>query len=335
MAYLIRVSYWLSERGRREALKAGLEPEEVQQFWLKPNEPGFNEFAELVDVNHSELLPGLPNIIKMFQGSGAERFIPIHIGEAYGFRLDEGVAKSTPSIVNAPDHSTQVIFDAPQSLQQLLAFERKRQAVKRKAYQSVQKQLEILEAKIQQNQLDQERFAEEQFQLRFQFASQWLQKWKKYHHLPAVKSLSSAIAAGKDPGIGGFDKNSLMHKAADAVRASQEHQRAKRWIERQGSRRLKLILSEGFLPTSMNIYREERLASDYPNWEFPKVSLPTLEKPRNPSEEALECLLKAREDFPSAKLLWAPEQKFLLIVAQYMGRQIIYSGLSNNLGIPF
>lgn len=72
------------------------------------------------------------------------------------------------------------------------------------------------------------------------------------------------------------------------------------WINQRGSRRLKRLLAEGIEHEA--VYRDERLAMERPGWEWEPDEI-ALHSPRNPPEEALDLLDRARTTAPDAVLM--------------------------------
>lgn len=106
-----------------------------------------------------------------------------------------------------------------------------------------------------------------------------------------------------------YDEQVRQQKAADdAARAERDRQRKAEaadraaWIEQHGSDRLKRCVAEGFEHSA--IYFDERLAAERPGWQW-YSELPGVTKDiRNPREEALTLLDRARLTEPSAILRW-------------------------------
>ena len=70
------------------------------------------------------------------------------------------------------------------------------------------------------------------------------------------------------------------------------------WIREHGSRRLKLILAEGYAAGSDAAYRDERLRKDRPGWGWLEAKgrrLGVLNEPRNPPMAAFSVLEEARK----------------------------------------
>lgn len=85
-------------------------------------------------------------------------------------------------------------------------------------------------------------------------------------------------------------------KRAKAKREAAELAALEAWAEKHGSDRLKRCVDEGI--ECRRIYRDERLALEYPGWQFDGSHLPNWEKPRNPPAEALALLDQARKSLP-------------------------------------
>lgn len=97
-----------------------------------------------------------------------------------------------------------------------------------------------------------------------------------------------------------------------------------RWCLAHGSRRLRRIAEEGLLPSSMAVYRDERLAADRPGWVW-QPSTVTLRDPVAPTDDAFDMLDAARESDPGAVLRFATLGKgggVFVATSTFLGRQI-------------
>lgn len=89
-------------------------------------------------------------------------------------------------------------------------------------------------------------------------------------------------------------------EAAKLAKAEAEKRQAAEvaaWAAANGSDRLRRCVAEGI--ECRGVYRDERLAKEYPGWRFDGSSLPNWNEPRNPPAEALELLDKARASLPA------------------------------------
>lgn len=108
--------------------------------------------------------------------------------------------------------------------------------------------------------------------------------------------------------------------------ASKEQQsaleEATAWIADHGSPRLKKTVEAGLLEGSLAVYRDERLANDHPDWLWlARADEKAVRDPINPSEEALDSLLLARESVdPKASLRFHTDAQQVLVVASILGR---------------
>ena len=77
------------------------------------------------------------------------------------------------------------------------------------------------------------------------------------------------------------------------------------WIAQHGSSRLRKIVEAGLLDCSWSVYFDERLAQEWPDWQWLPAGKGTGADPLNPSEDAVQALLEARarvHDVQSAHL---------------------------------
>jgi hypothetical protein len=102
------------------------------------------------------------------------------------------------------------------------------------------------------------------------------------------------------------------------------------WCEANGSARLKRIAAEGFLESSMAVYRDERLVFERPGWGWiPTAQEVSLRNPVAPGEDEFALLDAAREVSPEAKLHYATLGKgsgCFVAVDSFLGRQIWFPG---------
>lgn len=90
-----------------------------------------------------------------------------------------------------------------------------------------------------------------------------------------------------------------VKRADDEAYAAQRDE----WIRAHGSDRLRKILDLGYIDESRSVYRDERLALDYPGWIVDCDATAEESEIRNPSLEALEALEEARRISPDAQLV--------------------------------
>jgi hypothetical protein len=100
------------------------------------------------------------------------------------------------------------------------------------------------------------------------------------------------------------------------------------WVRAHGSERLRRILDDGYLPNSVAVYRDERLAVERPGWRWNAATPGKVAgDPRNPTVEAFEVLDQALAVDPAAKLrYWAVPNAWsgCVAVAQFLGKPIVY-----------
>lgn len=78
------------------------------------------------------------------------------------------------------------------------------------------------------------------------------------------------------------------------------------WVLEHGSERLKQALALDLLAASDKVYREERLAREYPGWRWYSDG-EEHDDPRNPTMAELQSLAQARERCPEAELVFVRE----------------------------
>jgi len=329
MAYAIRVTYRLSDRGRREAMKAGLEPNELQTQFLTPDTEGYGTFADFVDLDAAA---------SEWDEEAGEVFwfIPYTVGEPFGYSVS-GPDTGNPDdylwlISPTPIGGTEISFDKLMTPAELAEAESKHQVNRRLAYQKTEEQMEGRRQKF--DAAIAERVARKQQEIQA-----WLELNSKWNKLPQVIRLERASKEWGDT-YTYWDEDEVMElfgKAIEAVVLQEAYVEAKEWIPVHGSRRIKLILGENMLHTSMNVYREERIAKEFPSWSFLKKPIPAhqLTVPLNPTEEILEKLVSARKHFPSAKLFWDKDAKEPLILAEFLDKPVSYSLSAYDDDIPF
>lgn len=300
----IDLSYHLSERGRREAIKVGHPHQAIHYYTLRPEEPFHADFAEFIDLD------------KVGEDRDGEDFVDYRVGAPYGFKVEEDFGEYRITEIENPD--TLKLFDSPMELWTLLEYEIKHREAREAALKSAKEELaQAQEAADKQMDL----YYQEQSRL----AIKWMEDNAHWASLPAVQNLKKEIETKKtrEPL---FIQPELVRKAQEAVTFAEDLQEASAWVKSNGSKRLTQILKEGLLGSSMTLYRDERLSREHPNWEWVKKPYPSyrLEDPRNPSELLLDSVDKARLDFSDAKLRWDKEQKETIILATFMKRQVRY-----------
>jgi hypothetical protein len=104
------------------------------------------------------------------------------------------------------------------------------------------------------------------------------------------------------------------------------------WIEEHGSPRLRRLVKEGFEYGA--VYRDERLALERPGWAWENDPNLSYDPPRNPPQEALDLLDRARESDPECYLRYYKlsvedgyrdyHQYGYLVLGEYMGKTVVY-----------
>lgn len=309
MAVVFNIQYRLSGRGKREALKAGLDPTEIQSYRLSPGDPYYNGFADLVDIE------------KIYEDDEQWQWVDHFVGAPYGYKVMVWDLESPDweppfktHIKEWEDPATQVVFDSPMSIEELLNFEKKHHVVKQAAREAAERELA--------RQLESEKQSlVESMANRRKEATQWLEENAQWSQLVQCNALAAAIESGSDIGYE-FEEASVWRRAIDAVALANEIREAGPWIKAHGSKRLKQILKENLLATSMSVYRDERLETEHPGWEWMPKSMPRLDDPRNPTEALLDRLETARLDFPDCKLRWNRHAKCGVITATFLGKPV-------------
>ncbi len=105
-------------------------------------------------------------------------------------------------------------------------------------------------------------------------------------------------------------------------RKSQDQMEAAVWALQNGSSRLKKAVRAQLLPSSMGVYRDERLAAERPGWEWWNQKESPPKGIVNPSEHDLDSLLEARKFDPEMQLDFVAEMG-PVIVGKYLNRNII------------
>ncbi len=100
------------------------------------------------------------------------------------------------------------------------------------------------------------------------------------------------------------EKAAREQKAAAKAAAEEAYQKQRdEWIRVYGSERLQKILALGLIEDSHNVYRDERLAKDYPGWQVDDATTEKEGEIRNPSLQALQLLEDTIKEFPDAYLV--------------------------------
>jgi hypothetical protein len=100
---------------------------------------------------------------------------------------------------------------------------------------------------------------------------------------------------------------------------------AERWVQQNGSPRLRKALETNLLRSAMGVYRDERLAQERPHggwrWLPPDLELKSIV---NPTEEALDALLAARDQYPdsNSSLHYHQATRTPMIVSTFLDRTI-------------
>jgi hypothetical protein len=116
-------------------------------------------------------------------------------------------------------------------------------------------------------------------------------------------------------------------EAAAAVNRRKEQraelEEAKSWVQEHGSARLRKALAAELLSSAMGAYRDERLAYEHPGGEWSWVPRNLeLKNIVNPSEEALDALLMVQQRDADARLRFKAETRTPVITSTFLGRQI-------------
>jgi hypothetical protein len=304
--YMVRIdlSYHLSERGRREAIKVGHPHQAIHYYALRPGDWLHSDFVEFIDLDKvaEDLEVG-------------EDYVDYRVGAPFGFRVEEDLGEV--EIKEYEDPTTAILFDSPMELEALLAAEVQHQAMREAALKIAGK--ELVRLKSEQD-LRLNKYMREQSALAFK----WVEDNAHWASIPAVQRLKKLIDSKKDEKNNFILDDELVRKAKEAVAFAEDLQEASTWVKNSGTKRLKQILKEGLLSSSMTLYRDERLAKEHPDWEWVKKPYPVykLEDPRNPSELMLDAVEKARLDFSDAKLRWDKDEKETVILAAFLKRQV-------------
>jgi hypothetical protein len=128
----------------------------------------------------------------------------------------------------------------------------------------------------------------------------------------------------KLPAVYGAVGDAWKAGAREATRKA-ELDEAERWVHENGSSRLRKALETNLLRSAMGVYRDERLAQERPRGEWcwlpPDLELKSIV---NPSEEALDALLAARDRYPdsSSSLHFHQATRTPMIVSTFLDRNI-------------
>jgi hypothetical protein len=131
-----------------------------------------------------------------------------------------------------------------------------------------------------------------------------------------------------------------------AVRETEERETREAWVAEHGSERLKRLLQEGIEHRA--VYLDERLALERKGWRWDTAVLGNRQDPRNPPDEALELLDRARETLPEGEgglVFWVVEEcsgecsdfdegcpgfhdgwRGYAVVSEFLGRDIVFGG---------
>lgn len=116
------------------------------------------------------------------------------------------------------------------------------------------------------------------------------------------------------------------------------YEEAIRWSEQYGSERLKLVAREGFMSSSMSLYRDERLDHDLRElWDYiADVDGERDKRTLNPALEAFALLERARKDIPDAELVsWRVStpghktqnfQRYWACTGTFLGQEVVLMG---------
>jgi hypothetical protein len=126
----------------------------------------------------------------------------------------------------------------------------------------------------------------------YEFKRRFPKRWDKANEIAERKKKEARKAA----------QEIVDERAAKAVAERNE------WIQAHGSDRLKMILEEGMIETSMAVYRDEKLAVDRPGWIWDAtwhdgaVEHNTI---RNPTEDDLFWYRTVKKVYPKCEMVYA------------------------------
>lgn len=155
------------------------------------------------------------------------------------------------------------------------------------------------------------------------FAVVTLRGLLKRRPAPSGRTLSDALVAAQNAVLDWRDEQRTLAYAMDRDA----------WIRGYGSRRLKLILAEGFAATSDAAYRDERLRKERPGWGWSEPGgrrLGTMSEPRNPPMAAFTLLNEARKVAPDAQLHYLDRKALgrrYIATSPFLGRVAVYPAL--------
>jgi len=351
MSNEIKISYFLSTGGQREALRRGIPAQAEQGVRLLPASEMWNRAIELAAVcSDGSARINLARPLEVAETVEEEH--PTYVSRAY-------------ICVTYPAGSRRVVkqsvlWDAPQAPEDLVAWEE----LRRGETAVVQEEEEELFAETKEQQRAARRAA---------FAA-WLDEQPEaFKRLPEIQEL----LASKDPGdIAGHSRHQAkdllgefcreqhqaeylsalptpeLRSAAEAcidehgskwdwedrcqlaVAATKERQEMARWIPEHGSDHLKRVQEEGI--KCGRLYRNERLALERPGWIWEQATPGGERDIVNPDPDAIALLDRARETAPGARLVWwtvaeelddegfpdVEESQGPACLAEFLGREI-------------
>lgn len=267
---MVTIKYLLSQTGRKASLLAGGNGERHQVATVERTHPAYPEAVALADVQ--------PN----------------------------GKAEITLAtyLHYPPDGAyTAREYDAPQTAESLIQVEKERQAwlADREAKAEAKKVAER-EARVA------ELLAAGPESLVYWTGVKWVTSREAddlQKHLGDLYQKAVSLAQSKTEAADAEkEAKAAAEKRAQAEQAARERAEIAAWAEQHGSPRLRRCVKES-IPCRA-IYRDERLALEYPGWEVDGKHLPTWDDARNPPEDALDLLDKARASLPAD---WTDEER--------------------------
>lgn len=112
--------------------------------------------------------------------------------------------------------------------------------------------------------------------------------------------------------------------ASNARSRKKELEEAAEWVRASGSTRLRKALDTGLLDKALGVYRDERLRSERPGWDWLRKD-EQLKDVVNPSEVDLDALLEARKIDRFAKLWFRTGDRTVIVTGLFMNRRVMIS----------
>lgn len=270
MKVVVKILYRLSASGRKASLLAGGDGKQVQTLTVAHADPLYPQAVALAVVD---------------------------ISGAAEINLNSGMTLPPDGRYSYRE------YDTPQTAETLIQGERERQAWvdERKAKEEAEKAAERAKrvAELLESEPD---------TLLYWTGVRWTTSREAdnfaadlgdlYQRAVALaKEKTAAVEAEKEA-------QAAAEKQEKAERAARERAEIAAWAGQHGSERLRRCVREGIECGA--VYRDERLASEYPDWEVDGSHMPNWVEPRNPPAEALELLDKARASLPAD---WTEEER--------------------------